>query len=1011
MADPTELTAPAPTAPLGGPAATTKRGPTLVINGRRVTVDESFLRLSPEEQNRTVDEIAQSLGMTPDTAAPTGKPWEKYQAQAGGSGFTEEQLKEAARKALANGNTASAKRLVDAARRAGATAGRPGVYTEEQLKEAARKAYAAGDTAAAEELFREAKRLYGAGATTTAPPANPNDPTSLGIGARRSGTTPDGRTVYNVDGAATVQDGTRLRRAYREDFEAAPAIQPYADGDPRNPVHGVPEAAPQDSGLLETIMGTPEEFGRGLQLGVQATGRGLADLAGAAGDLSTGATNLALAGVDNLTELILGDAAPDALDYRFAPSPVGSDAIASAASQASEAAGFDLIDKADMTPGERIRYEMGRFATSALAGGTAMSAKAAPFLDDLATTSRLTGQPATAGQNVTRVALEPYVSAPGRVVAGDMAAGAGAGAGVGAVDEFLPEDSPYKPLASFFASLLGGLGGAGTLKLAAEGVPAAVQSLTGRAKDWTLPLPTDGSGPVTKRIADAAARVAQGMATDLPKARATLAENLSKFPSPGAPKPGPMSLTEDLGLRGLERGYRNSKDPALTARLEAQDQGAMDYATDRLLSILDEGADQPGTLDAIRARPGELRAARDEAALPILRTAQEAGVTVDVKPVADMLDAAMQGPKRPEILRALKAARDSLTPNGKGEMPDVPETPTGPQASNVLDPFGRPMVKPAPAPVDPPNPYDTTVAGLYESRKAINDLIDGRSESNTGKFAQRELIAAKNALDEALADAVPEFRDYLDTFRAESRPLDVFEGSTARNLLNTEADLRNVAARILSPSRYGTEKEMDDVLQMIGSNPEAKRGWRAAVADVLVDRVTRNRAGEEINPGQVVSVYNQHRDKLASVFSPEDMKALDEVHNLVRLLDQPQTEVRTPNLTVNHVTDPLSIVQAGLLATGRDMITTTMIVARLNFAARFLGLSKLTTPHKVNEVLTRMQFDPDLATAILNRPVSEGTGPTWSRDLQKLLAASEAGRQMSDTGEEDETVGLIMGDQ
>jgi hypothetical protein len=35
---------------------------TLNINGRRVTVDDSFLSLSPEQQNATVDEIAQSLG-------------------------------------------------------------------------------------------------------------------------------------------------------------------------------------------------------------------------------------------------------------------------------------------------------------------------------------------------------------------------------------------------------------------------------------------------------------------------------------------------------------------------------------------------------------------------------------------------------------------------------------------------------------------------------------------------------------------------------------------------------------------------------------------------------------------------------------------------------------------------------------------------------------------------------------------------------------------------------------
>ncbi len=108
--------------------------------------------------------------------------------------------------------------------------------------------------------------------------------------------------------------------------------------------------------------------------------------------------------------------------------------------------------------------------------------------------------------------------------------------------------------------------------------------------------------------------------------------------------------------------------------------------------------------------------------------------------------------------------------------------------------------------------------------------------------------------------------------------------------------------------------------------------------------------------------------------------------------------------------DPISLVQAGLIASGRDMITTTIIVVRFNFAARFLDLSKITTPHKVNGVLMRMQFDPDLATIILNRPASEGTGSTWSRELQKLLAAGAAGREASGQNEEDETVGLILAD-
>lgn len=45
--------------------------PTLNIGGRKVTVDDGFLKLSPEQQNATVEEIASSLGPTkPQAAAP-----------------------------------------------------------------------------------------------------------------------------------------------------------------------------------------------------------------------------------------------------------------------------------------------------------------------------------------------------------------------------------------------------------------------------------------------------------------------------------------------------------------------------------------------------------------------------------------------------------------------------------------------------------------------------------------------------------------------------------------------------------------------------------------------------------------------------------------------------------------------------------------------------------------------------------------------------------------------------
>lgn len=59
--------------------------PTLNIEGRRVKVDDGFLALSPEQQNATVEEIAQTLGIT-KSAAPSPKQSDISTATAVGRG-------------------------------------------------------------------------------------------------------------------------------------------------------------------------------------------------------------------------------------------------------------------------------------------------------------------------------------------------------------------------------------------------------------------------------------------------------------------------------------------------------------------------------------------------------------------------------------------------------------------------------------------------------------------------------------------------------------------------------------------------------------------------------------------------------------------------------------------------------------------------------------------------------------------------------------------------------------
>lgn len=53
---------------------------TLTINGQKVTVDDSFLSLPPEQQNATVDEIAQAIGGQPQQATADQPPSPAFQS-------------------------------------------------------------------------------------------------------------------------------------------------------------------------------------------------------------------------------------------------------------------------------------------------------------------------------------------------------------------------------------------------------------------------------------------------------------------------------------------------------------------------------------------------------------------------------------------------------------------------------------------------------------------------------------------------------------------------------------------------------------------------------------------------------------------------------------------------------------------------------------------------------------------------------------------------------------------
>lgn len=699
----------------------------------------------------------------------------------------------------------------------------------------------------------------------------------------------------------------------------------------------------------------PSSPGRALQVGLQGAGRGMADLAGMPVDIATLIANgLLFAGPEAAANLFLSDEQEISLP-RITDPVGGGDWIADLFGSGAETLGADLLDYEDMSGSERLAYNVNRFGGQAAVGGAGLAGAAA-------------ARGASAAPRPFDTFLSPYVgSKVGATLAADTAGGAGSGAAL-----TWAEDATDNEFLQLMAMLAGGAAGAGAGALATR-PRDAVNFAKGFLPDPDIPYAPGSMVPTSRRVADMAAQVVQPQASNPRAAARELGEHASLARMYGDPTATSGIASGDLGLIGLEKGMRQAgspDNPSLRRQFLESDQRVKEAAADRVFGLRDPGADQAAGLQFAQDRPAQLRAERDAEAIPILREAEASGAEIDTSGVIEAIEGTLGTAKRPAVRDAMVRARQMLNQPGTEEI-------------------------------------DTSVSGLYETRKAINDLIEGRTETPTGQFARRELLAVRDALDEAIGSQVPEYRRYLDTYREGSRPLDVFEESrTVSRMVGEERDLRNVAKRLLTGDEYGRDQAMQEVRSVMQADPEAARAWRASVAEVLADRVSRTAREGELSIAQVRRVWDQHRDTLAQVFSPEDMQTLERTHQMLAPLENLSRQAVPGSSTVDNQQILRSMDAAILAATG-NAITAGMIMTRITRAVNLFGLKKHSTGYKVERLVERMMFDPDLARHILERPVEDGAGAAWNARLRDLIASSELSRDLY--SEDDEMMEAIDG--
>lgn len=682
---------------------------------------------------------------------------------------------------------------------------------------------------------------------------------------------------------------------------------------------------------------------RALQLGIQDAGRSVANTVGFLPDLVNTIINLGLTGADMASGAVGG---PD-IPFRF---PVGAgDTIAEGAGRVADAFGAERVPWEDRTGSEKLIGNIVDLGGQAGLAGGSLAARAPALAARIAS---------GAGPRATDALVRPYLNGPGTTLAGDIASGAGAGIGQDIAEKQFNDN----PLASFLLTLTGGVGGVAGMEATRMAGNASRRAFDNLLPEGAAGMDQRTGGTFRRSEVEDAARLMQEVARDpqtgadlAPSAAAAIGEAAGKYRDAGLPVPSTGLISDNLGLQAAETAAR-TRDALPFVQ---QDNKLRAAATDRVDSVRDPGADQGAVAKAAKAKPGEIAAARDADALPYLRSAEASGVTVDASPAAALIDQKLTEVKRAPVRKALEEARASLNVAGGDHL-------------------------------------DTSVSGLYETRKAINDIIEGRGENSTGRFAAKELIEVRDALDEAINQVAPDFGEYLKRYRAGSEPLDALgESSAVTKILND--DPRDVAYSLLRGERFDTGAKLDEIRSAIAGNPEAERGWKSAVAEAMARMVSgtakadAGKAGASdtfrVELGKIDQLFKRHRAALAKVFSPEEMHNLQQAQAVLEPLKNATMRATAGSNTADKFANMWRVAEAGLKARygvlkGGGYLRTLRIMAE-------------TMPNNdaaVQNLIKRAYFDPDLAQYLLTRKVRNLDADASNAWVLQALAATTAGR-------------------
>lgn len=266
-------------------------------------------------------------------------------------------------------------------------------------------------------------------------------------------------------------------------------------------------------------------------------------------------------------------------------------------------------------------------------------------------------------------------------------------------------------------------------------------------------------------------------------------------------------------------------------------------------------------------------------------------------------------------------------------------------------------------------------AWLQQNEPTLAQFPDLLRDFERRVARSRDLRGAADQADEALTAAQR---------RLEQEGRTVERGAIGTLLSD---DPRDVAKGLLTGQKYGAGRSFDEIEQIIGNDETARRGWQAAVSEVLSDMVTdtaKTTDGEfVVNTTKLSSLMKRHEDDLARVYDENQMNTLRQGQSLLEALRNiPKGAVggsNTAEKTLAWLTGPTTeaLIKAryGVLKGGGILRTLRIVVESLPNNQR-----------NVDELMRRAYFNPDVMEFLLEGKVRDFSRGESNKYVRGLLA-------------------------